>query len=89
MCNTNDFIFQVLFQKSEGRNSLLHCLKWVPFDEDKEMRKAIHLDILYDNIMYGAEKGFTWDKITCLVNFADELVHQIKGKQFCICSEYN
>lgn len=54
-------------------------LNWPQFDEDKQMQIAIHLDFLHDVLMFATGKGFHWDKVASVVNFADKFVQQFKG----------
>ena len=43
------------------------------------MQRSIHLDFLYDNIMFAVSKGFSWDKVVTVFEFASELLIEIKG----------
>lgn len=38
------------------------------------MQKSIHLDYLYDNLLFAVEKGFPWDQICLVVKFAEDLL---------------
>ena len=58
---------------------LLEFLKWDLFDEDKDMQRSIHLDFLYDNLMFAVNKGFSWDKVVTVFDFGSELLSEIKG----------
>ena len=66
-------------QKGEGREELRNCLKWDTFDEDRNMRKSIHLDLLHDSIMFASEKGFSWNKVAAVLKFSDGILQQIQG----------
>ena len=43
------------------------------------MQKSIHLDFLYDNMMFAVDKGFSWDKVVAVLEFSAELLQEIKG----------
>ena len=60
----------------------MHALDWPPFDEDKCMQQSIHLDFLYDSLMFVVEKGFCWEKAANVVLFADRILNQIKSKYY-------
>lgn len=65
-------------QKAEGRLALAECLQWEPFDEEKDMQRSIELDYFYDNIMFAVNKGFSWDKVVTVFEFAGKLLQEIK-----------
>lgn len=65
-------------QRPAGRLALAECLQWEAFDEEKDMQRSIHLDFLYDNIMFAVDKGFSWNKVVTIFEFTVELLQQIK-----------
>ena len=67
---------------------LLECLKWDSFDEDKDMQRSIHLDFLYDNLMFAVNKGFSWDKVVTVFDFGSELLSEIKGNSVVYTFDY-
>lgn len=73
----------IWFQKDERRLALAKTLKWPPFDEDQNMQEAIKLDFLFDSMNFAVEKGFPWNKIAFIVQFADKLTEEIKCKYSC------
>ena len=80
--NKEGLVYLLLFfisQKPSGRLMLLECLKWDSFDEDKDMQRSIHLDFLYDYLMFAVNKGFSWDKVVTVFDFGSELLSEIKG----------
>ncbi|KAH3831731.1 uncharacterized protein C8orf74 homolog isoform X1 [Dreissena polymorpha] len=64
--------------KPDGRKKLQTCLRWSDFDEEQDMQKSIHLDFLFDTLMFVTEKGFKWDQVATVCNFADRLVQKMK-----------
>jgi len=67
------------FQKPRGRQCLAQHLGWTAFDEELDMRTAIHLDFLYDNLMFAVEKGFTWDEVCIVFQTSDQLLMESMG----------
>lgn len=47
------------------------------------MRQAIHLDFLYDNLMFAAEKGFPWNHVCMVVKFAENVLTNSLGTFAC------
>ncbi|XP_064606957.1 uncharacterized protein C8orf74 homolog isoform X2 [Liolophura sinensis] len=43
-------------------------------------RESIHLDFLYDSIMFASEKGFPWGQVSQVMSTAEELLTGTKGK---------
>ncbi|XP_056669688.1 uncharacterized protein C8orf74 homolog isoform X1 [Monodelphis domestica] len=69
-------IFQL--EKQEGRELLRRLTKWKGFEEMKESRKNILLDILYDGIVFAVEKGFPWPAVVEVARFTEELLEETK-----------
>ncbi|XP_074143649.1 uncharacterized protein C8orf74 homolog [Sminthopsis crassicaudata] len=69
-------IFQL--EKQEGLELLRRLTKWKGFEEMKESRKNILLDILYDGIVFAVEKGFPWSSVVEVARFTEELLEETK-----------
>ncbi|XP_074081455.1 uncharacterized protein C8orf74 homolog [Macrotis lagotis] len=69
-------IFQL--EKQEGLELLRRLTKWKGFEEMKESRKNILLDILYDGIVFAVEKGFPWSTVVEVARFTEELLEETK-----------
>lgn len=67
--------------KHGGKRHLAKELDWKIGDEDSDMRTAIHLDFLYDHLMFVAEKGFPWDHVCLVVKFANNILTNSIGKE--------
>uniref|UniRef100_A0A4X2LCI7 Chromosome 8 open reading frame 74 n=1 Tax=Vombatus ursinus TaxID=29139 RepID=A0A4X2LCI7_VOMUR len=61
-----------------GRELLRRLTKWKGFEEMKESRKNILLDILYDGIVFAVEKGFPWPAVVEVARFTEELLEETK-----------
>ncbi len=68
------------FQRDAGRQQLLHCLGWPPLSDEDDDRRSIHLDVLYDSLMFCAEKGFSWDHISPVLIIVDQMIQETKGE---------
>ncbi|XP_001493853.1 uncharacterized protein C8orf74 homolog [Equus caballus] len=66
-------------QKPEGREHLRRLLHWEQFDELRDARRSILLDILYESIIFAVGKGFPWVEVAKVVKFAEELLRETKG----------
>uniref|UniRef100_A0A9L0TGH7 Chromosome 2 C8orf74 homolog n=1 Tax=Equus caballus TaxID=9796 RepID=A0A9L0TGH7_HORSE len=67
-------------QKPEGREHLRRLLHWEQFDELRDARRSILLDILYESIIFAVGKGFPWVEVAKVVKFAEELLRETKVK---------
>lgn len=67
--------------KHRGKTMLAKHLDLKIVDEDLDMRTAIHVDFLYDNLMFAAEKGFPWDHVCLVVKFANTVLTNSIGKE--------
>ncbi|XP_075413314.1 uncharacterized protein C8orf74 homolog [Tenrec ecaudatus] len=66
-------------QKPEGLRHLRALLKWEAFDEVRDSRRSILLDLLYESIVFAAGKGFAWVKVAQVAKFTEELLQEAKG----------
>lgn len=66
-------------QKNEGKAFLASQLKLTCLDDDDNLRNAIYVDFLYDNLMFAVEKGFTWRQVCTVVTFCDGILKDSKG----------
>ncbi|XP_060083266.1 uncharacterized protein C8orf74 homolog [Ylistrum balloti] len=66
--------------KEKGKQSLLKHLGWQPFNAELAMRHDIHLDFLYECLMFAVEKGFSWDQVCAAVDFSEQLLQESIGK---------
>lgn len=54
-------------------------LKLTCLEDDDNLRNAIYVDFLYDNLMFAVEKGFTWRQVCTVVTFCDGILKDSKG----------
>ncbi|XP_069127314.1 uncharacterized protein C8orf74 homolog isoform X2 [Argopecten irradians] len=66
--------------KEQGKQCLLKHLGWKPFDAEMAMRDDIHLDFLYECLMFTVEKGFPWEQVCAAVDFSETLLQESIGK---------
>ncbi|XP_033738398.1 uncharacterized protein C8orf74 homolog [Pecten maximus] len=66
--------------KEQGKQCLLKHLGWQPFNAELAMRQDIHLDFLYECLMFTVEKGFPWDQVCAAVDFSEQLLQESIGK---------
>lgn len=66
-------------QKNEGKAFLASQLKLTCLEDDDNLRNAIYVDFLYDNLMFAVEKGFTWRQVCTVVTFCDGILKDSKG----------
>lgn len=60
---------------------------WKPFVDEDEPQRSIHLDCLFDNLMFMVNKGFQWNEIAVLFKLIQELLEDCKGQ--CLNSTKN
>nr|XP_007959855.2 uncharacterized protein C8orf74 homolog [Chlorocebus sabaeus] len=70
-------VFQ--FQRPQGREHLRRLLNWEEFDEQRDSRRSILLDTLYESIIFAVGKGFPWVEVAQVVKFTEELLKETKG----------
>ncbi|XP_032015052.1 uncharacterized protein C8orf74 homolog [Hylobates moloch] len=70
-------VFQ--FQRPQGREHLRRLLNWEEFDEQRDSRRSILLDTLYQSIIFAVGKGFPWLEVAQVVKFTEELLRETKG----------
>ncbi len=68
------------FQKAKGRKKIAKKLKLKAYNEENDLKSAIYIDFLYDNITFTAEKGFAWSQVAHVLHFAQEFLHDCRGK---------
>uniref|UniRef100_K1R521 Uncharacterized protein C8orf74-like protein n=1 Tax=Magallana gigas TaxID=29159 RepID=K1R521_MAGGI len=66
--------------KNEGKAFLASQLKLTCLEDDDNLRNAIYVDFLYDNLMFAVEKGFTWRQVCTVVTFCDGILKDSKDK---------
>nr|XP_016848388.1 PREDICTED: uncharacterized protein C8orf74 homolog [Anolis carolinensis] len=66
-------------QQLSARQYLRDLLDWTEFDEIRELRRSIHLDIYYWSIVFAAEKGFSWPAVAEVANLTGQLLEKTKG----------
>ena len=64
----------------KGRRKLCECLKIYVPDEEDDPRNSILVDYLYDSLMFGVQKGFSWPQVCSVFHIAKELQCQMLGK---------
>jgi hypothetical protein len=47
--------------------------------DDENLRNAIYVDFLYDNLTFAVEKGFTWKQVCAVVTFCDGILKDSEG----------
>uniref|UniRef100_A0A8I5YUX7 Chromosome 8 open reading frame 74 n=1 Tax=Pongo abelii TaxID=9601 RepID=A0A8I5YUX7_PONAB len=66
-------------QRPQGREHLRRLLNWEEFDEQRDSRRSILLDTLYESIIFAVGKGFPWVEVAQVVKFTEELLRETKG----------
>ncbi|XP_052066147.1 uncharacterized protein C8orf74 homolog [Mytilus californianus] len=74
--------------KQRGQRKLAKHLNLTVDDGELDMRQAIHLDFLYDNLMFAAEKGFSWDHVCLVAKFAENVLTNSLGKDLVAVLKY-
>ena len=76
----------MISQKAEGKIHLAKCLEWDSSDYDNEtnMRGAIHLDYLYDSLEFAATKGFPWRQVCAVLELAEEFISKTVKNGECV-----
>jgi hypothetical protein len=59
--------------RTEGRQRLVAVLGWREFNET-DLQQSIHLDCLYDNIIFCVDRGFSWPEICQIHNLVCEML---------------
>ncbi|XP_043919484.1 uncharacterized protein C8orf74 homolog [Protopterus annectens] len=67
-------------RKEEGRHHLRKLLKWEAFDEERNLKQGIILDILYESLIFAHGKGFPWPAVAQVVKFSEQMLQEMKGK---------
>uniref|UniRef100_A0A8C8RQY6 Uncharacterized protein n=1 Tax=Pelusios castaneus TaxID=367368 RepID=A0A8C8RQY6_9SAUR len=67
-----------LCQREEGRQCLRELLRWEAFDEVRDLRRSIELDLLYGSIAFAVEKGLPWPAVAEVGKFSGELLSETK-----------
>ncbi|XP_067678544.1 uncharacterized protein C8orf74 homolog [Haliotis asinina] len=67
-------------EKSSGCQELAEILKLKEYNEENDLKAAIYIDYLYDNVMFAAEKGFSWHQVSVILQFALDFLQQCQGK---------
>ncbi|XP_060610638.2 uncharacterized protein C8orf74 homolog [Anolis sagrei] len=62
-----------------GRQYLRDLLDWTEFDEVRDLRRSIHLDVYYWSVVFAAEKGFSWPAVAEVAKLTGELLEETKG----------
>ncbi|KAK3090191.1 hypothetical protein FSP39_009910 [Pinctada imbricata] len=71
----------VTVQKSPGHKLLSSYLGYEKYDEDADIQGAVHTDFVYDNIMFGVEKGFPWEQVCAIAKFCNGLLKESIGNE--------
>ncbi|XP_078503682.1 uncharacterized protein C8orf74 homolog isoform X2 [Lissotriton helveticus] len=67
------------YQMVDGRQHLKKLLKWKNFDESRNLRQSILLDVIYESIAFAAKKGLPWSAVAVAGRLSQKLCHEIKG----------
>ncbi|XP_042302763.1 uncharacterized protein C8orf74 homolog [Sceloporus undulatus] len=70
-------VFQL--PQQNGRQYLRALLDWKEFDEIRDLRRSICLDIYYWSIVFAAEKGLPWPAVAEVGKLTGELLEETKG----------
>ena len=69
-----------LLQQKKGRLHLRDLLGWKEFDEVRDLRRSILLDLQYRSLVFAAEKGLPWPAVAEVGNLTGELLWETKGE---------
>lgn len=74
------YVSSVFFflQPCAATDLLAEKLDTSPF-EGNGQQKALYISYIYGNIMYASEKGFPWDHVCCVTEFAEQYLKKIIG----------
>ncbi|KAK7101237.1 uncharacterized protein C8orf74 homolog [Littorina saxatilis] len=60
--------------EKHGRSLLAELMNFGPYEDECNMQKSIQVDFFYDHLMFAVKKGFPWEQVCCVVQFADEFL---------------
>ncbi|XP_078237920.1 uncharacterized protein C8orf74 homolog [Pogona vitticeps] len=66
-------------EQKKGRLHLRDLLGWKEFDEVRDLRRSILLDLQYRSLVFAAEKGLRWPAVAEVGNLTGELLWETKG----------
>ncbi|XP_006028220.1 uncharacterized protein C8orf74 homolog [Alligator sinensis] len=69
----------VQLQREKGRRHLRLLLGWEVFDEARDLRRSIELDVLHDSLVFAAEKGLPWPAVAEVGKLTEELLTDMQG----------
>jgi len=61
------------FQREDGCQMLIDLLDWKSFAQN-DLAQSICLDCIYDAVMFGVNKGFTWTEVICIIKVVCEML---------------
>ncbi|XP_048764447.1 uncharacterized protein C8orf74 homolog [Ostrea edulis] len=66
--------------KEEGKEFLARQLDLKSLQDDENLRNAVYVDFLYDNLTFAVEKGFSWKQVCAVVTFCDGILKDSSDK---------
>lgn len=66
-------------QREKGRRHLRLLLGWEVFDEARDLRRSIELDVLHNSLVFAAEKGLPWPAVAEVGKLTEELLTDTQG----------
>lgn len=61
-------------EETQGKCLLSHLLHLGPYLEERNLQRSVQVDFLYDHLTFAAKKGFPWDHVCDVVQFAQEFL---------------
>ncbi|KAM4694440.1 uncharacterized protein C8orf74 homolog [Discoglossus pictus] len=74
-----EMLFKMIIKKEEGRQHLRKLLTWNEFDDYIHLRLSIFLDLIYNSIIFAADKGFPWFTVAKVARLSEQLLNEFKG----------
>ena len=53
-----------------------------PYKDEHNMQKSIQVDFFYDHLKFAADRGFPWEHVCSIIQFAEEFLTTATGKCF-------
>ncbi|XP_053104866.1 uncharacterized protein C8orf74 homolog isoform X2 [Hemicordylus capensis] len=69
----------IQLEQKQGRQYLRELLGWKEFDEIRDLRRSIQLDLHYRSLVFAAEKGLPWPAVAEVGRLMGELLEGTKG----------
>ncbi|XP_062981439.1 uncharacterized protein C8orf74 homolog [Elgaria multicarinata webbii] len=69
----------IQLKQKKGRQYLRDLLGWKEFDEVRDLRCSIQLDVHYRSLVFAAEKGLPWPAVAEVGKMTGEILEESKG----------